>query len=152
MLRFLAYLAEAADFSSDDHAAVLSAIRAHWRKVSPHDINPHFILPDGTWWRHASNTHEDAAQKLGLNLEDVIRAGAIRVGYSSGIIYGIEVGTSITSQQAHVLADQLKLEDSGEPFHVDIIKPGSIYTSSDYITVDLLRPSATAILGINRRL
>lgn len=83
---------------------LIAALRAKYPKTDSR-YDGWFILPDGTRLDAAEEaTHMDAAEAIGVDLADVLRAGVIR----SKADDGIEIGRALTNEQARVIYDDFQ--------------------------------------------
>jgi len=96
-----------------------------------------FILPDGTRLAHRSDSHWDAAQLLGVDMFDAMRASIIR--YTPGT--GGEVGGPITIAQAQHLVDASQYSRGNNPLFVDVF----VGKTRDTKTFDYHHATADAV-------
>jgi len=75
-----------------------------------------FILPSGKRLAHMQDTHAAAAHALGVDLDDVMRAGILR--YTPGS--GAEIGAPMTKAQAQHLVDSTIESGGNHPLFVDV--------------------------------
>lgn len=137
-------------------APALQAIRNKLEPVKglrqPFGKEAHFMLPDGSLWRHPTGEeHAASAERIGTTLGSVLAAGGIRLVVEGRELTDFETMTPMTSTQAQILKDgagsslmvDAWIPDPKEPFKGEGVDfPRGTYQSKTFegrFTADSIR-------------